>query len=197
METKLRMIALLEKHKEGLHLRALSRMLKTGLPNVTRYANILEKEQVVKKQKDANLVKLRLKEGQKTVAYLKQVNTERFLTLPGKVQLTVSDFLKEVETKPVIALIFGSYAKGTHTRNSDIDLLLVFQNVVDGHMIDNTAKRISMRTGTKLSSVYLDYEHFESGFLDKNHDFSKEIRHNAIVVSGVELYNMLLWRYLS
>ena len=58
MGIKLKMISLLEEHKEGIHLRELSRLLKTGLPNVTRYAGLLEKEDVIKKQKDANLVRL-------------------------------------------------------------------------------------------------------------------------------------------
>ena len=60
METKLNLINLLEKNKGGTHLRELSRLLKTGLPNLIRYVNILKKEKVVKKYKDANTIKVKL-----------------------------------------------------------------------------------------------------------------------------------------
>ncbi|MEA3379201.1 MAG: nucleotidyltransferase domain-containing protein [Nanoarchaeota archaeon] len=197
MKTQLRMIELLEQHKEGIHLRGLSRLLKTGLPNVTRYANILEKVNVIQKEKEANLVKLKLKKSHKTIAYLKQVNTERFLSLPKRIQTAISDFLEELGLNPLITIIFGSYAKGNYTKDSDIDILLVFQKLENEKQIENTAKRISMRTNTNISSIYLNYKNFEKNFLNKEHDFSKEIRQKAIILSGVELYYSLLWRFLA
>ncbi len=197
MKTKLKMIELLEQHKNGAHLRELSRLLKTGLPNVTRYANLMEKEGVIKKQKDANLLKLKLKENPRTIAYLKQVNTERFLTLPKKIQGAINDFLSDLEVKPLTIIIFGSYAKGTYTTDSDIDILLIFQKLENENQIENAAKKIGMRTNTHISPVYLNYKNFEANFLNKEHDFSKEIREKAIVLSGTEIYYSLLWRFLA
>ncbi len=197
MNTKLKMIDLLEQNKEGIHLRGLSRMLKTGLPNVTRYANILETENVIKKEKEANLVILKLKKSQRTVAYLKRINTERFLSLPKKIQIAISDFLDELDLKPLITIIFGSYAKGNYIKESDIDILLVFQELENEKQIENTAKRISMRTNTTINPIYLNYKNFEKNFLSRDHDFSKEIRQEVIIMSGVELYYSLLWRFLG
>jgi len=197
METKLNMIGIIEQRHEGVHLRELSRLLKTGMPNIIRYANILEKENVIKKEKDANLVKLKLKKSQKTIAYLKQINTEKLIALPKKIQTSATDFLNELENKPLIALIFGSYAKGNFTESSDIDILLVFQKVDNAPSIDNTAKKIGMRTNTAINTIYLDYPNFEKNFLNKEHDFSKEIRQRVIILSGTELYYSLLWRFLS
>ena len=197
METKLRIIKEIEKRHNGIHLRELSRILNSGLPNVKRFLEILEKEKVVKKERDANLVKFKLKESEKTAAYLRQVHTERFLVLPSKVKIAITDFLNEIEIRSLIALIFGSYAKGNYTKESDIDVLLVFQKLENVKNIENTAKKISMRTNTKISPVYLDYKNFEKNFLDKGHDFSREIRQDAIVIIGVENYYKLLWRFLK
>ena len=86
-----------------------------------------ETEDVVKKEKEANLVRFKLKESQRTIAYLGQVNTEKILSLPLKIQNALSEFLEELEIKPLIVLIFGSYAKRKYTKESDIDILLVFQ----------------------------------------------------------------------
>ena len=110
METKLKIIEKLANKTEGIHLRELTRILKTGLPNIVRYANILEKESVIKKEKTANLVRLKLKEGLKTIAYLKQIHTERFLSLPEKIKSAIVDFIDGLETVSLIILIFCSYS---------------------------------------------------------------------------------------
>lgn len=197
MGTKLKIIVELEKRYEGVHLREISRLVKTGLPNAKRFIDILEKEKVIRKKKEANLLKIYLKESQKTIAYLKQTNNEKFDLLPVKVQNAIIEFLDELEVKPLLAVIFGSYAKGNYTKDSDIDILLVFQKVESGKEIENTARRISMRTNTKISPVYVDYNNFEKNFLNKEHDFSREIRQDAIIIIGVEYYYKLLWRFLK
>ncbi len=179
METKSKIIAELEKNQSGIHLRGLSRLVNSGLPNVKRFLMILEKEGVVRKEKEANLIRFKLH------------------TFPGKVHAAINEFLEELEIKPLIALIFGSYAKGNFTKESDIDILLVFQKLENVKEIENTAKRISMRTNTKISPVYVNYNNFERNFLNKNHDFSKEIRQDVIIILGIEYYYSLLWRFLK
>src|SRR3989338_6440849 len=106
----------------------------------------------------------------------------------------ITQFLDELEEKPLIALIFGSYAKGNFTKDSDIDILLVFQEIKQKN-IENTAKRISMRTNTKISPVYVGYKEFEKNLLNKEHEFSNEIRNNIIIINGIEPYYALLWRF--
>ncbi len=173
MDTKLKIVKILERESKGIHLRAISRLVKSGLPNIKRFLEILEKEKVVCKIKEANLIKFKLKEGQKTIAYLKQVNTEKLLELPLNIRNAINDFILELEIKPLIILLFGSYAKGNYTKDSDIDVLLIFQKLESGKDIENNAKRISMRTNTKISPIYVEYKNLEKNFLDKKHDFSR------------------------
>jgi len=195
METKIKIINELDKNKKGIHVRELARLVKTSYSNTVRNIKILEKENAIKKEKDGNLIKIKLKKHPLTIAYLKQAHTENFLSLPKKVSNSINEFLNELEEKPSVALIFGSYAKGNYSTNSDIDIFLVFQKINNPTNIENTAKRVSMRTNTKLSPVYVDYKDFEKNFLDKNHEFSNEIRQNIIILLGVEHYYELLWRF--
>ena len=195
METKLKIIGTLDENKKGVHIRELARLVKTSYNNIVRNINILEKENVIKKEKDANLIKIRLKNHPLTIAYLKQVHTEKFLALPKKISNAINEFLNELEEKPLIALIFGSYAKGNYTKDSDIDILLIFQELTNQKDIENTAKRISLRTNTKISPVYVKYKEFEKNFLNKEHEFSNEIRNNIIIIAGIEQYYTLSWRF--
>src|SRR3989338_3944746 len=186
METKIRIIDQLDKNRKGVHIRELARLIKTSYNNTVRNIGILEKENTIKKEKDANLIKLKLKNNPLTVAYLKQVHTENFLSLPKKISNAITEFLNELEEKPLIAILFGSYAKGNFIQNSDIDILLVFQEITNQKNIENTAKRISARTNTKISPIYVSYKEFEKNFLDKEHEFSNEIRTNIIIINGIE-----------
>ena len=131
METKFKIIKELKETPKGVHLRGLSRIINSGLPNVKRFLKILEEEKVVRKEKDANLIKFKLKESQKTLAYLKQINTGEFLRLPVKIQNSIIEFLGELENKPLLVLIFGSYAKGTQSAKSDLDLLIIVRDKKD------------------------------------------------------------------
>jgi len=197
MGTKIKIVGELEKEHKGIHLRAIARAVNSGLPNVKRFLEILEKEKVVKKEKEANLIRFKLRKSQKTLAYLKELNTERFLQLPVKIQGSVNEFLEELEEKPLIALIFGSYAKNSYTKESDIDILLVFQKLTNEKDIENTAKKVSMRTNSKINPIYVEYVNFERNLLNKEHDFSREIRQNVIILLGIENYYSLLWRFLE
>lgn len=197
VETKLAFIRVIEEHKKGVHAREISRLLKTGMPNILRYAKILQKEGVIVKEKDANLIKYKLKNNPLTLAYLAQVHANKFLALPKKVQLGIKDFLSELTVKPLIVLIFGSYAKGNYTDHSDIDVMLIFQELKEHEQIERTAKRINMRTNIKISPVYVTYNDFEKNFLNKEHQFSNEIRNNIILLEGINLYYSLLWRFLE
>jgi len=194
METKIRIINALDKNKKGVHIRELARVVKTSYNNTVRNIKLLEEKNVIKKENDANLIKIKLKNHPLTIAYLKQAHTENFLALPKKISNAVTEFLNELEEKPLIALIFGSYAKGNFTKDSDIDILLVFQEIKQKN-IENAAKRISMRTNTKISPVYVSYNEFEKNLLNKEHEFSNEIRNNVIIITGIEQYYAISWRF--
>ncbi len=197
METKIKLISVLDNNKKGVHIRELARLVKTSYNNTVRNIKILEKENAIKKEKDANMIKIKLKDSPITVSYLKQVHTENFLKLPKKIIRAITEFLNELQEKPLIALIFGSFAKGNFDAGSDIDLLLVFQKIISQEDIENTAKRVGMRTNTKLSPVYVNYESFQKNFLNKEHAFSNEIRQNIIIIAGIEHYYRLSWRFLE
>src|SRR3989344_7152600 len=99
METKIRIINVLDKNKKGVHIRELARLAKTSYNNTVRNIKILEQENAIKKEKDANLIKIRLRNHPLTIAYLKQAHTENFLALHKKITNAITQFLDELEEK--------------------------------------------------------------------------------------------------
>lgn len=176
--------------KPGIHKRELSKQLKIGMPSVD-YA-LKKIENLLKKQKSGNQINFFLDYSKKELTpMLYEVEYSRFDKLPAKIKLSIKDFLEELKEKPIISIIFGSYAKGDYTKNSDIDILLVFQKLENEEQIENTANKISMRTNTKISPVYLDYKSFKESFHNQTKEFFKNLKKNKIILEGIEWWRQL------
>lgn len=178
--------------KPGVHKRELSKNLKLGMPSI-EYA-LKKIENLLRKQKSGNQINYFLNYSKKALTpMLYAVEFSRLDELPSKIRMSIQDFLGELEVKPLIAIIFGSYARGEYTKESDIDILLVFQKLekeIDKN-IENTAKKISMRTNTEISPVYLEYSVFRESFHNPRKEFFKNLKENKIILIGVEYWREL------
>lgn len=175
----------------GIHKRALSKQLKLGMPSIDYGLKKISK--LIKQKKSGNQINYFLDFSNEMISSaLSAVEHSRFERLPARVRLSINDFLKELETKPIIAVIFGSYASGTYTKSSDIDILLVFQKIEDSKKIENTAKKISMKTNTQLNAIYLDYQEFKESFHNPTKEFFKKLKKDKIILIGIEWWRQLI-----
>ena len=119
----------------GVHKRELSKRLKIGMPSIDL---ALKKLKGLLEQKDAgNQMQYFLDYSKCALSpMLHAVEYSRFEKLPMKIKLSVTDFLKNLKEKPIMAILFGSYAKGDYNKNSDVDILLVFQNIKNSKKIE-------------------------------------------------------------
>ena len=176
----------------GIHKRELSKQLKLGMPSIDYGLKKISK--LIKLKKSGNQINYFLDYStEELTPSLNAVEYSRFEKLPEKVKLSVNDFLKELEAKPIIAVIFGSYASGNFTKNSDIDILLVFQKIEDSKKIENTAKKISMKTNTQLNPVYLSYQEFKESFHNSTKEFFKKLKKDKIILIGIEWWRQLVY----
>ena len=174
----------------GVNKRGLSKQLKLGMPSIDYGLKKISK--FIKQKKSGNQINYFLDYSrEELIPALNAVEHSRFERLPAKVRLSVTDLLKELKDKPVIALIFGSYANGTYTKRSDIDILLVFQTIEDHKQIENTAKKISMKTDTQLNPVYLHYKDFKESFHNPTKEFFKKLKKDKIILAGAEWWRQL------
>jgi len=174
----------------GIHKRELSKQLKLGMPSIDYGLKKISK--LIKQKKAGNQINYFLDYSKEELTpSLNTVEYSRFNKLPAKVRLSVNDFLKELEAKPIITVIFGSYARGTYTKKSDIDILLVFQKIEDPKQIENIAKKISMKTNTQLNPVYLGYQEFKESFHNPTKEFFKKLKKDKIILIGIEWWRQL------
>ena len=181
MENKFKIIKILDENRQGLHMREISRQIKTGLPNIKRYLDIFEKRGIIKKEKKANLINITLNYKQEIFSDLKQIHLNLFLELPKKIQLAFNDFLRELKEKPLISLIFGSYAKGKETKSSDLDLFVV------GKVDSLEIKKLGRNYGLDIQIFKVSFKDFSKMVRDKK-EFFGEVLENHILVRGEELF---------
>ena len=79
-----------------------------------------------------------------------------------------------------ILVVFGSYARGEETRNSDLDIFLIGKI---GELTDLE----------ELWRIKINTVKSTKGKFDKGNNFIKEIIKNHIVLKGVEDFVEMLW----
>jgi predicted nucleotidyltransferase len=67
-------------------------------------------------------------------------------------------FLDKLEEKPIIAFIFGSTAKGTAKKDSDIDILLIVNKKIK---TEEASRYVGAQTGIRMSIFQIDYNNFK------------------------------------
>jgi len=111
--------------------------------------------------------------------------------LPFARKKAISTFLDKVKVKPLIVLIFGSTAKGTFEKESDIDVLLVFnKKETDNPKLKSEIEAI---TGVKIQTFIMDFDYFKEQVLRKEDNVVVHAIKTGFVVLGHSIfYNEVL-----
>ena len=159
--------------KSENHIRGLAKALNTNQTTIARKVHELAKENVADfKQEGKNKVVF-LKKTLEAKQYVFSVEAERLIeTIKRYPNLRrIIEAIKE-NNKINLAVLFGSYAKGTVTKNSDIDIY-----------IETTDKKIKEAVELINSKISV-----KIGRYDKNSLLIKEIEKDHVVIKGIESY---------
>ena len=66
--------------------------------------------------------------------------------------------------------------------------MFIFQKIENQKEVENKARKISMRTSTKINPIYLDYNVFKKSFHDSTKQFFKNLKRDKIVFIGINLW---------
>ncbi|MFH0836807.1 MAG: nucleotidyltransferase domain-containing protein [Candidatus Aenigmatarchaeota archaeon] len=197
---ELRIYRALYLNKEGLHIRDISKKAKLTLPAVVKHINKGEKNGIVFCKITGRMKICRLIFGSKTIiSILNEVELARFNELSKTIKDSLTSFIEDLQEKPLIALIFGSYVSGNQTKNSDLDILLVYQRIDTILMkkIENSATKIRGRTNVSIEPVGISYDEFQKEIMNIENEFMKDIRKSAMIIHGIDSYLNVVKRFYS
>jgi len=183
METDLELLSLIYLNP-GIYVRRLARELKIGIPSVKYGLNKLMTKGLIKSKKEGRNLKFYINYNNNLIIpYLYKVEYFRLFKFPKYVQDCIFDFLKILKNKPIMVLVFGSYANGKYTKKSDLDILLIFNNVQEE--IEKKARVVSGRYNISIEPVYLSWLEFKTKFFNQQDKFMKQIKDNKILLNGI------------
>jgi len=159
--------------KNNLHIRALAKKLNTNHMNIVRKMNELYNQNIVDYKKEGKNKTYFIKPTLEAKEYLYMAEHHKLLQLLKK----YPELRKTIETiknnKSInLAVLFGSYAKGTANKDSDIDIYIETENKNIKQELEALDSKLSIKTGR--------YE--------KQNLLIKEIEKNNIIIKGVEKY---------
>lgn len=159
--------------KQNVHIRGLAKLINTNQTTIARKVIELEKNNVVDFRIEGKNKVFFIKNSIEAKESIKILEHKKLLEILSKVSelRIIVEKIKE-DSNIHLAILFGSYAKGTRTEKSDIDLYVETEN-------QNMKKKLEL-INSKLS--------IKIGLFDKKNLLIKEIIKNHIIIKGVDLY---------
>jgi len=196
MKLELKIVDLLAKDVEKrFTINEIAKTLEEFYSFVHRTVNKLSKDGVVIKTKvgKSYLCSLNL-ENEKTATLIQLSEIEKresLYTANKELKLILEDFIKTLEShhkKIITIILFGSYAKGTAAKESDIDILLINNGKIE---IEKLTKGIYAKYGKEIIPIVMTQNDFKK---QKDKAVITEMVKNHYVLYGVENFVNLVFK---
>lgn len=190
MRLQLKIISLLT-NKKSLTINQIAMQLKESYSFVNRTVTKMIAENLILKEKVGHSLLCRLNiENDKTrvLISLNEVNKKQeFLNKNKELKLITDEILSKVKNKVIYAAIFGSYAKNTQTKESDIDFFILTKKWFD---TTELVKNIYAKYGREISPIVITEKQLTN---QKNKPIIKEIVKYHIILAGFENFINLMF----
>ena len=140
----------------SLHLREIARETKMNESSISRHLNNLVKQGILKSSKEANLKKFSVTKLQISKIF-PLFDEEKLESLPLLRRDAIKIYIEKLEKKPLLVIVFGSTAKETFRKDSDIDILQINSAK---HENKETVRYVEAQTGLRLQVLNLTEEKF-------------------------------------
>ncbi len=202
-KTLLKIIELMRtKLDKGLTILEISKKLKIGYRPAHMHITNMEKEGIIKIEKVGSAKQCSLNLGNANTRHLlEEVDISRKEELYQKnPKLKIIDKLISKLTEKFISeihsiVLFGSYAKGTATNQSDIDILFIVGNIGDKNLreeIERESASYQYSHNIKISPLITNIMEFQKMLKAKELNVGKETREYGISLYGHEIF----WRIM-
>ncbi len=180
---ELEIISLFRKnYKARFYLREINKLARLPLKTCQNVLTALEKTKILRSKIEGKNKYFSLNlENIKTKSYLLQAEiykTDIFIEKYPQFKI----FLKSLKTN-VLIIVFGSFAKFTADKNSDLDLLIISEKKLNlpFHLLPFNPHQINLTEETFLKS------------LKEQEDLIKEIEENHIILNNHSFYVNTIW----
>ncbi|MCX6710194.1 MAG: nucleotidyltransferase domain-containing protein [Candidatus Woesearchaeota archaeon] len=204
-KTLIKIIRLMRKELDkGQTILGISKQLGIGYRPAYNHIIEMEKEQIIQVQKIGHSKQCKLNlAGAKTRHLLEsldiikkeelyQEHSKLNAIIEGLISKLAEKYFSEIHS----VILFGSYAKGTTTKQSDIDLMFIVNNLKNKNLresIERESASYQYSYNIKISPLITDVEELKKMLRAKELNVGKEAREHGISLYGHEMF----WRIIS
>ncbi len=138
---------LLANPEEVFTIRSLARKMNKSYPLVFNNLKKLKKMEVIEEQSIPPAKRITVKDAapKNILLYIEEKRREEFLKKHLWVRVMLQDLITGVSQIFFSLIVFGSYAKGNQTSNSDLDLLVIVPKKEDIHELESAIRNVYTR----------------------------------------------------
>ncbi len=204
-ETVLKIVGLLRKDLgRGFTILEISKLLKIGYRPAYNHVAALEKIKAITTKKVGNAKQCSLNlENAQSLHFLQELDLAREEELcksNQKLKTILEGILPKITRQISSSLhsivLFGSHAKGTDTKLSDIDLFFIVSNIKDKSVRDTIERECAsyqQSHNVKISPLITNMEEFRKMLKSKEMNVGKEVKDYGIALYGSEQF----WRLIA
>lgn len=178
---------LIEKKNEELNILNISKALRMDYKTAYSIVKRLEKESLVKLESFGQSSRVKLISRIHPFIFEAEYMRRKELLQDKNLAVMLNDLKQKISSKYYILLLFGSYAKKTQTKSSDIDLLFI---VPDGkeELFETEAHRATRSLPLPIHYLVFSEQQFLEMTNTKKSNVGQEALKNNIILYGIEIY---------
>ncbi|HLC96942.1 MAG TPA: nucleotidyltransferase domain-containing protein [Candidatus Nanoarchaeia archaeon] len=178
---------LIEHKNEELNILKISKALKMDYKNVYSIIKRLEKSSLVKIETFGQSSRVNLNVIVHPLVFKAEFERRTEILKDRNLAVMASNFKRGINSKLYILLLFGSYAKKTQTKSSDIDLLFICSDAVED-AFEKDVNRIARSMPLSLHPLVFSESQFVEMINAKESNVGQEALKHNVILCGIEHY---------
>ena len=195
-EQELDLLRYFYEHRKG-HVRQIKKLVKLSEHTLLKYFSSLEKRKMLSSRKEGNLKIYEVNvESALVKVFFSYFDVERVEMLEYKRGKAVKMFVEEVKAIkiPYFVLLFGSTAKENYTPKSDVDIIVVYENISKTQKIEGIKKNILAEIGLKVNSIIMGLDEFLKEMKNKQNYALQDAITSGYPVFGNQIYYEVIFK---
>src|SRR3989338_6555252 len=182
---------LIENKNEELNILKISKSLKMDYKNIYSIIKRLEKALLVKIETFGQSSRVELNEIVHPLVFEAEFERRNEILKDKNIAVMLGSFKRGIKSKMYTLLLFGSYAKKTQTKSSDIDLMFICADGTED-AFEKNVNRIASSMPLSLHPLVFSESQFVGMTNAKESNVGQEALKNNIILYGIEQYYGLI-----